>query len=111
MSQALKIPPHEPTALFDADAIIEELRKPTTSQEGELRSAIAHRLKAVLAESSAKAEKLLLKDRHGGRCAARLCQMQDEIIRVIYTFATTHLYPSQSRSEGERMAIVATGGY
>src|SRR6202043_1430979 len=32
-------------------------------------------------------------------------------IRVIYTFATTHLYPSQNQSEAERMAIVATGGY
>jgi [protein-PII] uridylyltransferase len=30
---------------------------------------------------------------------------------VIYTFAVTRLYPSQSPSESERMAIVATGGY
>src|SRR6266853_1610668 len=111
MSQALKLPPHEPAALFDSDAIIAELEKLATSLEGELRTAIAQRLKAVLAESCAKAEALLLKDRRGGWCAARLCRMQDEIIRVIYTFATTHLYPSQSRSEGERMAIVATGGY
>ncbi len=111
MSQALKVTPHEPVALFDPDAIIVEFQKLATSYEGELRTAIAHRLKAVLAESRAKAEKLLLKDRHGGRCAARLCQMQDEIIRVIYTFATTHLYPSQNQSEAERMAIVATGGY
>jgi len=111
MPQALKATPHEPVALFDPDAIIVEFQKLATSYEGELRTAIAHRLKAVLAESRAKAEKLLLKDRHGGRCAARLCQMQDEIIRVIYTFATTHLYPSQNQSEAERMAIVATGGY
>src|SRR5216683_1838971 len=111
MSQTLRLPPHEVAALFDPDAVIAEFQQLVTSREGELRTAIAQRLKAVLAESCAKAEALLLKDRHGGRCAARLCRMQDDIIRVIYTFATTHLYPSQSPSEGERMAIVATGGY
>jgi [protein-PII] uridylyltransferase len=111
MSQALRLPPHEQAPMFDADAIITEFDRLAAAHEGEVRTAIAHRLKAVLAECRAKAEKLLLKDRHGGRCAARLCQMQDEIIRVIYTFAATRLYPSQSPSEAERMAIVATGGY
>src|SRR6185312_6760187 len=37
--------------------------------------------------------------------------MEDEIIRLLYDFARQHLYPSQNLSEGERMAIVATGGY
>src|SRR5712692_4128808 len=104
-------PSHEQNALFDPDALIAEVQQLATSVEGEKRTAVAQRLKAVLAESSAKAEVLLLKDRQGGRCAGRLTRMQDDLIRVIYTFATTHLYPSLSPSEGERMAIVATGGY
>ena len=37
--------------------------------------------------------------------------MMDEIIRVLFEFAGTHLYPSENPSEAERMAIVATGGY
>src|SRR5260370_4951608 len=102
---------HEPTALFDPDALIAEVQQLAASFEGEKRTAVAQRLKAVLAESSGKAEALLLKERQGGRCAARLTRMQDDLIRVIYTFAVTQLYPSQSPSEGERMAIVATGGY
>ncbi len=102
---------HEPNALFDPDALIGEFHQFTASTEGEKRTALAQRLKAVLAESSAKAEALLLRERQGGRCAARLCQMQDDIIRVIYTFAVTRLYPRRSPSESERMAIVATGGY
>src|SRR5467141_2690539 len=104
-------PSHEPNALFDPDALIAEVQQLATSVEGEKRTAVAQRLKAVLAESSAKAEVLLLKDRQGGRCAGRLTRMQDDLIRVIYTFAVTQLYPPQSRSESERMAIVATGGY
>src|ERR1700678_1509607 len=104
----------EPAALFDADTIVEEFRelaKSYAGRDGELRSAIAQRLKVVLADGRMEAERLLLKDRHGGRCAARLCHMQDEIIRAIHAFAISHLYPSQSPSEAERMAIVATGGY
>src|SRR5712671_4015934 len=104
-------PSHEPDALFDPDALISEVQQLATSVEGDKRTAVAQRLKAVLAESSAKAEVLLLKDRQGGRCAGRLTRMQDDLIRVIYTFAVTQLYPPQSRSESERMAIVATGGY
>src|SRR5712672_1228898 len=104
-------PSHEQNALFDPDALISEVQQLATSVEGDKRTAVAQRLKAVLAESSAKAEVLLLKDRQGGRCAGRLTRMQDDLIRVIYTFAVTQLYPPQSRSESERMAIVATGGY
>ncbi len=114
MSQVLKIVAPETATLFDAAAILRELQELSASYKGrdrELRTAVAQRLKAVLVASRANAERMLLKDRHGGRCAERLCLMQDEIIRVIYTFATQQLYPSQNPSEAERMAIVATGGY
>src|SRR5882672_591726 len=104
-------PSHEPDALFDPDALIAEVQQLATSVEGDKRTAVAQRLKAVLAESSAKAEVLLLKERQGGRCAARLCRMQDDIIRVIYSFAVTRLYAPQSPSDTERMAVIATGGY
>ena len=76
-----------------------------------MRTAVAQRLKATLTEGRARAEALLLKDRHGRRCAERLCQMQDEIIRLLFDFTTTVIYPPQVRSEAERMAVVATGGY
>src|ERR1700730_16563417 len=56
------------------------------------------------------AERRLREDRHGRRCAERLCFMQDEAIRVLYDFAVRHLYPSRNPSEAEHMAIVATGG-
>jgi [protein-PII] uridylyltransferase len=103
----------EPAPLFDPDAVIADLERIATSGASgeEQKRAVAQRLKAVLAESSAKAEAMLLADRQGGTCAARLCRMQDDIIRVIYTHAVTHLYPSATPAEGGRMAIVATGGY
>src|SRR5262249_41821538 len=95
---------HEPAPLFDPGAVITDLKHIAASAgDGDsAKRAVAQRLKAVLTECSAKAEEMLLKERQGGTCAARLCRMQDDIIRVIYTFAVTHLYPSDS-PENERM--------
>jgi [protein-PII] uridylyltransferase len=100
--------------LFDGRTIVSDLdflAKTHIGHERDLRRAVAQRLKAALAEGRKVAEKLLLKDRRGRRCAERLCFMEDEIIRVLYEFVTRRLYPSDNPSEAERMAIVATGGY
>ena len=100
--------------LIDARAVVadlEDLAKAISGGERELRTAVAQRLKRALIEGRAKAEQLLLKDRHGRRCAERLCRMEDEIIRILFDFARKHLYPSQNPSEAEHMAVVATGGY
>ena len=100
--------------LIDARALTADLEKLADrhhGDEGDLRAQVAQRLKAALGEGTAKAEKLLLKDRHGRRCAERLCRMEDEIIRILFDFARKHLYPSQNPSEAERMAVIATGGY
>jgi [protein-PII] uridylyltransferase len=100
--------------LIDARAItadLEKLVKAHSGNEREMRAAVAQWLKAALIAGRAKAERLLLKDRHGRRCAERLCRMEDEIIRILFEFARQHLYPSQNPSEAERMAVIATGGY
>jgi len=100
--------------LIDVRAVAADLEKLAESRgdnERELRSAVAQRLKSALIAGRAKAEQLLLKDRHGRRCAERICRLEDEIIRLLYDFARKHLYPSQNPSEAEHMAIVATGGY
>ncbi|MGH6875498.1 MAG: [protein-PII] uridylyltransferase, partial [Aestuariivirgaceae bacterium] len=94
-----------------AAADLEKLATEFGGRDREMRTAVAQYLKAALIEGRAKAEELLLKDRHGRRCAERLCVMQDEIIRILFEFAAKHLYPSLNPSEAERMAVVATGGY
>src|SRR5215470_5591152 len=101
-------------SLFDTAAVAADLAALADVHRGserELRTAIAQRLKAALGDGRAMAEQSLREDRHGRRCAERLCFMQDEAIRIIYEFAAKHLYPSLNPSEAEHMAIVATGGY
>ena len=100
--------------LVDAAAIaaaLAEVRRAHSGNERDLRQAVALRLKALLAEGHAEAERRLLADRHGRRCAERLCRLHDDIIRALYNFAREHLYPSDNPSEAERMAVIATGGY
>jgi [protein-PII] uridylyltransferase len=100
--------------LLDRAAIVAELEKLAAAHAGhqrELRTAVAQHLRAVLNEARGIIEGLLLKDRHGRRCAERLCFIHDETIRILFDFALRHLYPSENPSEAERMAVIATGGY
>ena len=117
--ETISAAPPEPAArpaseLIDSRAVAADLEKLADTHGGndrELRSAVAQRLKAALIAGRAKAEQLLLKDKHGRRCAERICKLEDEIIRLLFEFARKHLYPSQNPSEAEHMAVVATGGY
>jgi [protein-PII] uridylyltransferase len=107
-------PPRGFSEVFDAPAVVADLEKLAIAHSGrerELRNAVAQRLKTALIDGRNAVEVLLLKDRHGRRCAERLCYMQDEIIRVLFEFAAKHLYPSLNPSEAEHMAVIATGGY
>src|ERR1700744_5968312 len=85
--------------LLDTAAISAELGQLADDSSGrgrELRTAVAQRLKAALADARVVAEQLLLEDRHGRRCAERLCALQDDVIRVLYDFAVRPLYPPQT---------------
>src|ERR1700677_988800 len=92
-------------------AAVDELAAKHQGREDVFRSALAQLLKAELIAARAVAPDILLKDRHGRRCAERLCFVQDEIIRILFDAATRHLYHSPIPSGAERMAVVATGGY
>src|SRR6201993_4904278 len=100
--------------LLDSAAIAAELARLAgayAGRERDLRIAVAQRLKAAHADARIVAEQLLLEDRHGRRCAERLCALQDDLTRIIYELAVRYLYPPQTSSDAEHMAIVATGGY
>ena len=107
-------PPRASGELLDTSAMSAELARLAQDFSGrdrELRTAVAQRLKAALADARIVAEQLLLEDRHGRHCAERLCRLQDDIIGVLYDFAVRRLYPPQTASDAEHMAVVATGGY
>src|SRR5262245_56703385 len=89
------------TEVFDAVTVAVELEglvEAHAGHERELRLAVSRHIKAALIKGRAAAERLLIADRHGRRCAERLCFMQDEIIRVLFEFTAKHLYPAQNPS-------------
>src|SRR6476646_5047276 len=92
-------------------AAVDALAAKHAGHEDVFRAAVAQLLKAELIAARATAQAVLLKDRHGRRCAEGLCFVQDEIIRILFSAATKHLYRSPIPSGAERMAVVATGGY
>ncbi len=98
---------------FDPAALREELTAywQAGGPETELRAKILKRLKAIRAAGRLAAQKQLEATGDGRRCAQGLSLLQDELIRLIYDFVTTHIYRAQNPSAAERMAIIATGGY
>ncbi len=103
-----------PEHLFDIDRLrgeIDALAGKNAGRDDTFRTALSQLLKTELANGREVAQAQLLKDRHGRRCAERLCSMHDDIIGLLFEAATKHLYKSLVPSDSERMAIVATGGY
>jgi [protein-PII] uridylyltransferase len=102
----------EPAPAFDTGRIATEINALADAQNGDtFRAALARMMKAELAQAREAAQAQLLRDRHGRRCAEQLCEVQDQVIRLVFDAATRHLYRSTTPSSGERMAVVATGGY
>jgi [protein-PII] uridylyltransferase len=100
--------------VFDSSRIAAEigaLAQQHAGRDDVFRGAITQLLKGELARARAAAQADLLKNRHGRRCAERLCFVQDEIITLLFSAATRHLYHSPTPSDSERMAVIATGGY
>ncbi len=44
-------------------------------------------------------------------CVAEQCFLVDQLIRVLFDFVVEHVYPLANPTEGEKLAVVAVGGY
>ena len=68
-------------------------------------------LKDALAAGRAEIRQRFDTDGSGTDAAHALCFLMDQLIRVLYDFTVGHVYPAANPTEGERMALVAVGGY
>ncbi|MGI9463198.1 MAG: nucleotidyltransferase domain-containing protein, partial [Aestuariivirgaceae bacterium] len=71
---------------------------------------LAH-LKSELKSARSAVEQHLMDDGRGTACAQWLSVLQDELIRALYQFASPQVYPALNPSTGERVSVVAVGGY
>lgn len=83
----------------------------TAGKTQDARAEVVQALKRRLAEARRTAEERLIATPDGRGCAEALSHFQDDVIRALYRWIMDQLYPSENPSSGERMAIVATGGY
>jgi [protein-PII] uridylyltransferase len=78
-------------------------------QPAAARPAVVKILKSVLEEAHESAERQLLADGDGTRCAEALSLAEDEIIRGLFDLASSELFPAPAAEE--RISVVAVGGY
>lgn len=102
--------------LIDSAKLRADLTALTADHDGDgtsndVRAAALALLKEINATGREKAEAMLMEDGGGNLCATRLSYLQDEIIRCLYDFAIIHVFRVPNLTKGERMAILAVGGY
>lgn len=106
--------PHLHFTLAKADTLLEEV----LAEIGKLdpsshkaRAIVLKKAKNVLATAHAQAEADLTENGRGRACAKNLNNAQDELIKMVFRFASEYVYPVQNRSEAEALSIAAVGGY
>ena len=99
------MPTHRP------EAILKNLGAEPLRDSGALRARLVPALKLFLDEGRAEAEALLIEKQNGLACAQYLSGQMDLLVRTVHDAVVRHLYPADNPSLGERLAVVATGGY
>ena len=98
------------------DVLLSELIAIADSHGGDgsdhaIRADVLAHLKAALAQQREDAEQQLFEDGGGIACAQRLSEGMDTIIRAVYDFAMERVFKVNNLSQGEKLALVAVGGY
>ncbi|CFX27218.1 Bifunctional uridylyltransferase/uridylyl-removing enzyme [Includes: [Protein-PII] uridylyltransferase; [Protein-PII]-UMP uridylyl-removing enzyme] [Candidatus Filomicrobium marinum] len=72
---------------------------------------IVQHLKDMSQVARAHLRAQLERDGDGRRCAANLCQFQDDLICMLFELLTSLELKGRKQTAADRMAVVATGGY
>ena len=101
-------------AIVDRKGLLDSLESFAAGEPGAevLRAHVVATLKQALADGRAECRRRLEMDEANGReTAAGLCHLIDQIIRVLHDFTLAHIYPVMNPTAGERLDLVALGGY
>ena len=76
------------------------------------RPPILKALQSALEQGRSELERRLLeKPSAGHEITLGYAFLTDQLVRVIYDYVTTHVFPERNRTTAERLAILAVGGY
>jgi [protein-PII] uridylyltransferase len=106
--------PHAPVAAPDPEALTVRVAEAVEAAKDAAgrRAALLEVLKAFLVQGRAAAEARLLAGEPDGVKVARMLSAQaDAVVRALWSHAWVHVLGSANPTEGERLALVAVGGY
>eukprot|EP01037_Dinobryon_pediforme_P006116 gene6116-6190_t len=99
-------------AIIDRRTLADSIAAIAAEQGAKARPAIVEILRASLAVGREElSRRLTAHPTHGTECAQGHAFLIDQIVRVIHDHIVTRVYRASNRSTGERIAVVAVGGY
>jgi len=100
-------------AVIDRRALTEAIRSAVLEKGGPgARSAVVELLRHALANGRAEIERrLALHPSAGHDCAEAQAFLVDQLLRIIHDHVVGDIYRASNRSTGERLTIMAVGGY
>ncbi len=102
------------SSIIDGRALRVKLTAAATSNAGNEQAARKEALDILhgaLFRGRLIAQERLQQGADGLDTARLLSAVQDEVLHALYDFTTTHVHRARNPTEGERLAVFATGGY
>ena len=92
-------------------ADLTEIYEDSSGDVSDLRHKAVARLKAFLDEGRVALKAQFLSETDGLKMARAFSSLTDEVITALWDFTLTHVYRARNPTEGERLALLAVGGY
>jgi len=89
------------------DALVEE----HSSMDGGLRAEVLAACKAVLSGSQMNIRERFEAGLSGREATRAIAWSMDQLIRTLYKFTVGHIYRQSNPTSGERLSVIAVGGY
>ena len=113
LEKSVDVSVEKPRAIIDRRALLARLEAIFADDlaEREKRAQVLAAAKGALDDGRAEVLRRFEAGAHGSATVKANCYLADQLIRVLYDYVTGKLYPLANPSEGERLALVALGGY
>ena len=99
-------------AIIDRRELAERIATIARDHGADARQPVVAALRDALDRGRAElARRLSEKPSAGHECTAGHAFLIDQLLRVIHDYVTAYVYPAANRTSGERLAILAVGGY
>jgi len=99
-------------AIIDRRELAERIATIARDHGADARQPVVAALRDALDRGRAElARRLLEKPSAGHECTAGHAFLIDQLLRVIHDYVTSYVYPAANRTSGERLALLAVGGY